>query len=587
MIIGFGNSLGWFAFIALIPLIILYLIRPKPVSLKVPSLMFFIKRTNIDKASSFFRRFHSDLLFLLQLLAVVLLAFTITAPYFTLEKDVVSENIIFVLDVSASSQVVEDGKTRLDISKEKIKELASYKNSLIILKSSPIIALQDARRSELIRYLDKIQATDDVSDTASAIMLAGEMLANSKGRVVVVSDFIESKGVDADVAKNILESRGIGVDFIDVKKSKRENVGLVDMLISGEDVNLYIKNFNDVQKKISLKINDDLEEIDINPNAVEPLVFSLTNNLTIAEILEKDDFLVDNKVYITRPYPSEIKLLWITNRPSKFLKAALESIDGVQLTITEPPVVPDEDFDVYVVSGLETDKLAFGNLGLIYGKVKNQGKSAVVVAQKDSNAVNYENLLPIEFGKIVPGGIANVDQVNKFTKDIDFGLVSNIFEINSNINSIVSVQNETLISLFDLGEGVVVYYGILDEESDFKISPGYPIFWKNLIYSFVGKGDLNEVNLKTGFVFEVNGESKILDKIGVHQFGGKTIAVNLLNEKESDVNFLDSAGSIESTKGELQPIKTKVDYNLEIYLTALILIILLSEFIYAKYRGEL
>jgi len=517
----------------------------------------------------------------------MLLAFSITEPSLILNRDVVSGDIVFILDVSASSQVVEsDGNTRLNIAKEKIEELATSRNSLILLKSSPVIALQDARRSDLVRYLDRTQATDSSSDIAAAIMLAGDMLANKKGRVIVASDFIESKGVDADVAKNVLESRGIGVDFLDTKQSKRENVGIVDMIISGEDVNLYIKNFNEEKNKISLKINDEINDLEIAGGAVEPFVFTIESNLTTAEILEKDDFLVDNKVFITRPYPEKIKVLWITSNPSKFLEAIFNSIEDVTFTIAEPPIIPDGNYDIYIISGVDKDKIVFDNFGSIFRNVRDEGKSAIVVAQRDVNNLDFEGLLPLEFGNFTEGGLATVDQVNKFTKDIEFGIVDYLFETKQTGSSIVSVGNNSIITLFDAGKGKVLYYGIMESESDFEITPGYPIFWNNLIYSFVGRDNLNDVNIKTGFTLEIRNETKNLDKVGIYQLGDVSIAANLINEKESDINFIDTESVSRYVEGELESIKSDVDYRMDLYLVAIVLLILALEFIYIKYRGE-
>ncbi len=585
MVFEFGNNLGWFAFLALVPLIIIYLIRPRPVNLKVPSLMFFVKRANISRATSLFRRFQNDFLFLLQLFALLLLIFSITEPSLVLERDVVSGNIVFVLDVSASSQVKEGEKIRLDMAKEKIKELATSENSLILLKSSPIIALENVGRSELVRFLDRVQSTDDTSDIAATIMLAGDMLANTKGRIVVASDFIESKGVDADLAKNVLESRGIGVDFVDIKTDLRNNVGIVDMVISGEDVNLYVKNYNNVNKKITLKINDQESKINVAGGAVEPYTFSVKSNLTEAEILEDDDFLVDNKVLITRPYPDLIKVLWVTNKPSKFLGAALNSIDGVSVTKIEPPIIPKGEFDIYVFSDVDREKIIVDTFGNIFRKVRDKGKSAIVVAQKDSDKIDYEGLLP-NLGKLVEGGVSSIDQINRFTKDIEFDKIKNVFEFTKE-NSIVSVGNNSIISIFNVEDGRVFYYGILEDENDFKITPSYPVFWNNLIGYLIGKGNLNDVNLKTGFVLEIANETKTLDRTGIYKLKDISIAVNLLNERESDINFVDTETSAEFVKVELETIKSKVDYRFDLYLVAVVLLILLFEFIYIKYRGEI
>src|SRR3989344_3820307 len=150
MAFGFDNILAFSAFAALIPLIIIYLIKPRPVKQAVPSLMFFIKQSRLSKKDTFFRHFQRDILFLLQLLAISLLAFSATQPYLTTTKDVSSVNTVFVLDVSASSHVKEGQTTRLEAAKEKIKELSGDKTTLILSKATPLIALQDADKKKIM-----------------------------------------------------------------------------------------------------------------------------------------------------------------------------------------------------------------------------------------------------------------------------------------------------------------------------------------------------------------------------------------------------------------------------------------------------
>ena len=584
-VFDFGNQLGWFAFASVVPLIIVYLIRPRPLVLKVPSLMFFIKKTSVNVTTSLFRRFQNDLLFFLQLLVLLLLSFSILEPVLNIESDVISDNIVFVLDVSASSRVNEDGRTRLDIAKERLNKLATTRNSLILLESFPVIALQNVRRSEFVRYLDSVQPTDASSDISSAIMAAGDMIGEGRGRVVVASDFIMSKGADVILAKNILESREIGVDFIDTKVSGlRKNVGIADMAISGEEVNIYIKNFNDEPTRISLNANDETQILDIPGRGVEPYVFSIKGNLTEIKILEDDDFETDNKAVIVRPYPDSIKLLWITNKPSRFLRAACDAVEGLSVTVAEPPIIPEEEYDIYVVSDLDREQLVTDNLGGIFRKIRDEGGNAVVVAQIESSQINYEGLLPFAFGDIIDGGITQIDQKTSFTKDIDFGLVKKVFETGRHPGSIVSAGDNSVISIFDAGEGRVVYYGLIG--SDFHLTPGYPIFWNNLIYSFVGRDDLNNFNLRTGTRVELGNETEALHNVGVYRLGNTIIAANLVNERESDINFADDGRDFEFTEGKLETIKSDVDYDLVFYIAFAVLMLVLFEFVYIKVRGE-
>ena len=135
MALGFENSIGLLALLSLIPLIILYLIKPKPKEIQVPSLMFFIKLAGSNIKSSFLRNILRDWLFILQFLAILLLALTFAEPYIAYEKEVIGENLAIVVDVSASSQVKENGKTRFDLAIDNTEKVLGNKNNLILAKS--------------------------------------------------------------------------------------------------------------------------------------------------------------------------------------------------------------------------------------------------------------------------------------------------------------------------------------------------------------------------------------------------------------------------------------------------------------------
>jgi hypothetical protein len=77
----------------------------------------------------------------------------------------------------------------------------------------------------------------------------------------------------------------------------------------------------------------------------------------------------------------------------------------------------------------------------------------------------------------------------------------------------------------------------------------------------------------------------ILDEAGLYKFeDGRTLAVNLLNERESDINANTTLGA-KSTEFELKPVKEKRQFEFELPFVLLSLIILFIELIYVKARG--
>ena len=113
----FLNPIGLYALLALIPFILIYIVKPKPKKIIMPSLMFFIKDSNKSHLNSFLEKFFSDFLFFLQLVVLILLAATFAKPYMIAPRISYADTMVFVIDGSASMNAVEDGITRIEAAK--------------------------------------------------------------------------------------------------------------------------------------------------------------------------------------------------------------------------------------------------------------------------------------------------------------------------------------------------------------------------------------------------------------------------------------------------------------------------------------
>ena len=76
MVFQIGFAAGLLALLILVPLIIIYLRKPKALAKPIPSLMFFSEHKGSVRVSSFLRKFIRNILFLIQLLVLALLAFS-------------------------------------------------------------------------------------------------------------------------------------------------------------------------------------------------------------------------------------------------------------------------------------------------------------------------------------------------------------------------------------------------------------------------------------------------------------------------------------------------------------------------------
>lgn len=597
MAIGFENSIGLFALLALIPLIVLYLIKPKPKEIQVPSLMFFIKLAGSNIKSSFLRNILRDLLFIFQFLAILLLALTFAEPYITYEKEVIGENLAIVLDISASSQVKENGKTRFDLSIDSLEKVLGNKNNLILAKSTPFFALREKSKNEVLDYLRKLNPTESRSKIGDAIVLAGESLEGD-GRVIVFSDFINTEGVSPIVAKNVLESKGIKVDFVNTGKGNKRNFGFINLDLDNDKGSIFIKNFNNKEENIKLRIGDQSKELTIGSNSVETISFKPDGNFLTAEILTNDDFPPDNK--LTLVFPGKIKLdaLLITNKKSVYLEAASLSSGLLNLDIAEPPVIPSKDYDVYIIADILKNKILAGTFDDIAKKVE-LGAGVIIQAQEDSNEIDYSNILNIKLGKRNKENVVTLDQINKITRDIEIGRVKDSFltTLKPTTTSLASANNNTVLSISNLGNGRTAFFGI-QETNDFKFSPSYPILISRLVEWVSGKEDVKTLNYKTGDRYLTEKETQIetpagilisdnifLEYQGLYTLNGKKISSNLVSELESSINPDEKIGdNIDSFS--LKALKKKEKKDITLYVLILGLIFVILELLYAKLRGD-
>jgi len=341
--------------------------------------------------------------------------------------------------------------------------------------------------------------------------------------------------------------------------------------------------------------------MDLGPKNSDTFTFKTPPGITQILLISNDDFTVDNIAYLSAPETEKTKASLITNKPSVFLKNALEASGNIKVTVNKPPVVPVEGYDVYIIHDIDMKEMLPGTFDALYYAVDNDGASAVIHVQDDSAQINYKNLLPLKITGKGSGGFIQVEQLNKFTKNAEFGSMTEQFTTSrqdKTFSTLASLGNDTIIAMGKKGNGKLVYYGILESTSDFKYSPSYPIFWTEMMRYLTGQLDLKNLNYHTKDTMILDSEQVIktpikkvkqatlmLENTGVYELEDRKISANLLDEKESDVNSMTAEGA-KSTEFELKPVKETRKFEFEPLLILAAGVILLLEVLYIKMRGD-
>ncbi|HLC85369.1 MAG TPA: VWA domain-containing protein [Candidatus Nanoarchaeia archaeon] len=598
-----ANELGWYGLLSLIPFVIIYLIRPRPVKLEIPSLMFFLTARDNPKQQSFLRNFAKDWLFIIQLLIFLLFVGQLLEPFSSYEHDITSENTVIVLDVSASMQSRrDDAKSRFTYAKQLAIDNLGKANTLVLAGGTPKVLFKDGSYDDAVEGLNGLGPTDSLSAIGESVVLAGELLGGKEGRVIVLSDFLNTRGVEPAAAKTAVESKGVVVDYIDVSARKKpSNVGIIDLDIDEQSVTVFVRNFDEEPNKATLRIGSLEKDLDFEPESTQTFSFQTPEESVQVQLVVDDDFDADNRAFIAVPSHREVRVAVISSNESVFIANAIGSGRGITVEVKEPPLIPTSGYDVYVFSQVDPSQVLPGTFEALEDEVK-KGASVVIVAQDDIEAVQYKNLLPIDiFGRGLSAPI-NVDQQTRFTSNLEFGSVDR--HINAmpkpGAISLASVgENTTMLAYQELGEGNLVYVGIIESASHFKLSPSYPIFWVKLMQYLSDQENIESLNHLTG-------ETKVLDEViviktpsrttrqnvilfeeaGFYEFAGKQHAANLLDQAESTLAPRELNTTI-SREVKLKPVTEEREFSFVIPLLIAVCVFIFLELLYVKVRGDL
>ncbi len=609
--VQFANQLGLYALLSIIPLIIIYLLRPRPLKIKIPSLMFLMdiekkKRLNV------FRKFFKDPLFLIQLLVLILTALAVAEPFIIANEEVGGGHTVLVLDASASMQA--DG--RFDRAVAEANKFMSSRNTVILAENVPVMAVKEVPAGSASDTLKKLKAKATSADLSGAMQLGRKMLPEG-GRMVVVSDFAGWTGEDPAVTKRLAEANGISVEFVTVT-GRTDNIGIVSGSFEGSDYRIIVRNFNKGSQTVKLDAATDSVNIiskDLNIKGEANEYFTLSNlrpGQTKISIDAKDALAVDNNAFVIVPVSVKKDILYITNNSKN------PSIVALKLA----PFATVQKTDAKSIPGLSAYPIVFVSGSLSPEGVKslsdhvNGGRNAVIIASPE---LTNMDMLPVELGEISGETSLNVVRASRMTEDIgiDKIKVKKHFKATLKRGAVTLVQggdNSPLLAYWKYGKGIVIYSGLADPAgdnifdplntqvwNDFHALPEYPLFWKQMLEFITGSLDVSEYNAKTGQYIglparetvktpseSVTTEMLLLDEVGIYSLPDKDVAVNLYDEKESNL----AGGGITT-----QPSETKeISYNtqivrapkeLDIYLIILAIFLVIFELYYLHWRGEL
>ncbi|KAB1189273.1 MULTISPECIES: BatA and WFA domain-containing protein [Haloferax] len=540
----FLAPLGLVALLGAIPLIVLYLLRPEPARRTLPTFRFLAETAGRTASNPIFDRLLRSLLLLIQLLAIVTLVVSLATPYVLVpEAETVSETVL-VLDTSASMAVRDNGGTRFDKALSAARDEVTGTTSVVAASSSADVVVRRGSSIDARAALDGLTVTDSPGDLRTAVTTATS-IAGEDARIVVLSDFAD----DSPWADAVREARarGLVVELQQFAGGGENNVGIVDRRFSGTNVTVTVKNYRDTPATRTVSLAGTSRQVELAAGDVATATLPVPAGGGRVTLSPSDSFATDDELYIAAPEDESIDVLVLTNDENEYLTAALSVIPEVSLTVDNPPTSITSSYDVIIYSNVNPGRILRSNVDAGRDTLADGGGVAI---QAQEEPPNYGDLLLVSPERIGTTPTIRSVEAHELTRDITFPPPTEyvVGSLQDGESLVTATDGTSLIAISERGEGRLVYYGFIEEQSAFKFNYQYPVFWKRTVFYLAGRSTLGELNQPTGGSIgaspnqtvegpsgEITGPEVRLADAGFYRVGNERVAASLLSESESDV----------------------------------------------------
>ncbi len=576
---GFLSPLVFLLAIPLAGVIIaLYLLKLKRKERVISSVFLWKQAIQDVQANAPFQKLKKNLLLFIQL-AVIVLAVVALARPFARTTGLAGQNIVIIIDSSASMSATDSGKSRFDEARQKalaaVDRMGKGDSILVITSSAKtrVISSFTSDKKALANAISALKPCDTQANIRQAMVLALSLVAKKQNpQIIVISD----GGIDST---SDLQPGNAKITFIRVGK-RSDNVGIIALdarrtLAGTQQVFVGLKNFSDRKRDYILDfyLNDKLidsrqESIDKGAAKQEilPELPQADGRLTV-KLDIKDDLASDNIAHIYLTPPRRISVLLVT-KGNIFLERALNVNPYSEVVKAAEAPADLSRYKICVFDGIKPpDTLPRGGYLLI-----NTDSKAAPAQLKSS---------------LQHPSVADWSKTHPATRFVDFSSTqiaqAKALSVTRWGQELVECEGGTIAAAGERDGRRFVMLGWDLLKSDFPLRVGFPVLIINCTEWLTGSdSSIQNLSVKAGDIIPLDphGEKKITitdpegqstvivtnggtthydgaERIGVYKVkvGNKTyeFACNLLSPQESDI----------TPKGELALGERKVKQSSE------------------------
>ncbi|MES3517841.1 MAG: BatA domain-containing protein [Natronomonas sp.] len=594
VIVGFlQNPLGLLGLAALIPLVVLYLVRPDPRRYDIPTIEFLTEGDGNSTQKRIRDRLRISTLLLLQILVLVSIPLAMAGPQLPVPGGTPSDTVV-VVDTSASMATeTEDGETRLTEAVAEATAVAGDDSTVVTSAPEPRVRVA-AGDGNPTAALERLSVTETDGDLRRAITVATEGREDPT-QIVVVSDFVDAS--DWATAVESARAAGHDVDLRQIDGGGDDNVGIVDLSTRGTTVTATVANGGETNQQRTVTLGNQSETVELAPGDVADVRFSIPDGGGEIRLTPADSFPLDDVAYVSTPTDGETSVLVVTNDENAFLTTALGVMDDVRVDVAAPPVSDPSGYDVVVFSNVDPDRLLDGTVAEARSTAEDGG-GVIVQSQPELTDPNYGDLALIDPDELGAETNVRTTQSHPIVDGIDFVSARSYVagELERGETLAEADDGSPMIAAAETGDGQMIYYGYIEDDSDFNLNHQYPIFWRQAILYADGRVTLEELNHETGDTIDFESPTTVetpagaierdvstlqATETGFYETSEERHAVSLRSPTESATAAEPVAEATEVAESGSTPV------SLAPWLALAAVVVSLLELGYIKRRGEL
>ena len=592
MVFQIGFPAGLLAFAILVPLIIVYLRRPKALMRTVPSLMFFAEHRGVLQFASFFRKIMRNLLFLIQLIVLSLLAFSCAQPSVTNENLRFFEHTVLVLDTSASMSGSFDeliSQARSGIAAE----------TSIVIATTPIrVAAERVTPDRALMALNTVEPSHRRADLSGGILRAIALADGAPSRIVVITD---RRSSISEAVFDLAEKRDQRISIIDVSAPVPYNVGFVDARITAYDVDAAIRNYGPA-RTVTISGPTASYQVELPADGLRRVSLPLIEGDNRFTIDPPGGFAFDSELFVSNTARSQVSALIVSTSDSTLpVERALRAINRTSIDMSRNrlgTIDQNREYDLIVLSEYSAELI----LPSFFAEARSfvESGSILVIGKNSRIGQLPQDLLPIEGAGVHEGVYQVSSRGSPLSESVVFSDVIDPLDVRLRNGSlpIAAAGDFPVIAIMPRGAGALIYYGYDDRADFFTQTPYYPIFWSNIVEEITGARSVARVNVQTGDTRSLPASVRIaapdgsvriassvpFDHAGFYRVADVTFAANVLDASESDPRQV----LIEQESGpEGSFVRSETQLPITGVLAFIAILLIMLELVILKRRGEL